>query len=194
MLLKTPLSDRAVHMVGVMQASVTRMSSLINDVLDFARGRLGGGLTVNSASNGPLEPALRQVVAELQARFADRRIDTRIALNDPVTCDCGRIAQLLSNLLGNALTYGSPDAPVRVRAATDGTWFELSVSNAGEPIPPAALEKLFQPFTRGALRDDQQGLGLGLFIAGEVAKAHGGTLDVASSPEETCFTFRMPLA
>lgn len=194
MLLKTPLSDRAVQMVGLMRASVTRMSALIDDVLDFARGRLGGGLTVDRASTGLLEPALRQVVAELQARFADRKIEAEIALGDPVSCDRGRIAQLLSNLLGNALAYGSPDVPVRVRAVTDGTCFELSVSNAGEPIPPAAMERLFQPFTRGAVRADQQGLGLGLFIASEVAKAHGGTLDVASSPEETRFTFRMPLA
>ncbi len=194
MLLKTPLSDRAVQMVGVMRASVTRMSDLINDVLDFARGRLGGGLAVNRTDNALLEPGLRQVVAELQARFPDRRIEAEIALADQVTCDRGRIAQLLSNLLGNALTYGSPEAPVRVRAVTDGKFFELSVSNAGDPIPSAAMERLFQPFTRGIVRADQQGLGLGLFIASEVAKAHGGTLDVASTPEETRFTFRMPLA
>ena len=60
--------------------------------------------------------------------------------------------------------------------------FELSVANAGEPIPPAAMERLFQPFFRGAARPNQQGLGLGLYIASEIARAHGGTLDVTSTP------------
>ena len=193
MLLRTPLNDRAVQMVGVMRASVTRMSGLIDDVLDFARGRLGGGLTIDRTSNASLEPGLRQVVAELQAGFPDRAIEAEIVVSDPVMCDRGRIAQLLSNLLGNALKYGSPELPVRVRAVTDGVSFELSVSNGGTPIPPAAMERLFQPFTRGTVSSDQQGLGLGLFIACEVAKAHGGTLDVTSSQEETRFTFRMNL-
>jgi sigma-B regulation protein RsbU (phosphoserine phosphatase) len=83
--------------------------------------------------------------------------------------------------------------PVRVQAFTDGDFFELSVSNAGSPIPPATMERLFQPFTRGAVRPSQQGLGLGLFIASQVAKAHGGRLEATSSPDETRFTFRMPL-
>jgi signal transduction histidine kinase len=78
-------------------------------------------------------------------------------------------------------------------ATDDEKTFELSVSNSGDPSPPAALERLFQPFTRGAVRPDQQGLGLGLYIVSEVAKAHGGTLDVVSTAEETRYTFRMPV-
>lgn len=86
---------------------------------------------------------------------------------------------------------------LRVRAAlseaAEGP-FELSVSNAGDPIPPSAQERLFQPFFRGVAQPDQQGLGLGLYIAFEIANAHGGSLAVASSADETRFTFRMPLA
>jgi signal transduction histidine kinase len=193
LLLKTPLTDKATRMVNVIRASVSRMSDLIDDVLDFARGRLGGGLTVDRNADEPLEPVLRQVIAELQARFPDRAIEATMALHDPVLCDRPRIAQLLSNLLGNALMYGTPDVPIRVRAMTDGTRFELAVANAGVPIPPAAMERLFQPFSRGVVRPSQQGLGLGLFIASEVARAHGGALKVASSTGETCFTFEMPL-
>jgi phosphoserine phosphatase RsbU/P len=70
--------------------------------------------------------------------------------------------------------------------------FELSVANAGEPIPTAALERLFQPFYRSTVLRDREGLGLGLYIAHEIAKAHGGTLEVQSTQEETRFTFRMP--
>ena len=104
-----------------------------------------------------------------------------------------RIAQLLSNLLANALTHGAPDAPVRVDAHTDAARLELSVANRGDPIPPATQQRLFQPFSRASLRPGQQGLGLGLYIASEIARAHGGTLEVSSTAEETRFTFRMPL-
>jgi signal transduction histidine kinase len=81
---------------------------------------------------------------------------------------------------------------VRVSASSDGDVFALSVENKGEPIPPGTVDRLFQPFFRGAGRTGQQGLGLGLYIASEIARAHGGTLTVASSPERTRFTLRMP--
>jgi signal transduction histidine kinase len=75
---------------------------------------------------------------------------------------------------------------------SDGECFELSVSNAGNPIAPATLEHLFEPFYHSGPAHAREGLGLGLYIAGEIAKAHGGTLSVTSTPEETRFTFRMP--
>ena len=103
------------------------------------------------------------------------------------------MAQLLSNLLGNALTHGHTAEPVRVSARTDGIEFELSVSNQGEQIPPAVMRDLFQPFFRGKDGSSQEGLGLGLYICSEIAKAHGGTLDVSSTLDGTCFTLRMPV-
>jgi signal transduction histidine kinase len=193
LLLKTPLDQKALGIVTLMQKSVVRMSVLINNVLDFARGRLGGGLALNRTLDAPLEPALSQVVAELRSSHPERVIDVQFRLGAPVICDPHRIAELFSNLLGNALTYGAPAEPIRVLAATDEHHFELSVANGGEPIPAGALERLFQPFTRGADRPNQQGLGLGLYIASEIAKAHGGTFDVTSTPAETRFTLRMPL-
>jgi sigma-B regulation protein RsbU (phosphoserine phosphatase) len=100
---------------------------------------------------------------------------------------------LFSNLLGNALTHGAAGTPVRARAVTLDGLFELSVSNAGEPLPPVALERLFQPFFRADVQPSKQGLGLGLYIASEIARAHGGVLEVTSTPEETRFVFKMPL-
>jgi signal transduction histidine kinase len=194
LLARAPSADKASSIVEMILNSVNRMSGLIDNVMDFASARLGGGLTLNRSAEEPLEPALGQVVAELRASWPDRVIETDFALKAPVYCDRARIAQLFSNLLGNALKYGAENAPIRVRAVADRGRFELSVANLGEPIPSVALERLFQPFTRGVVRGNQQGLGLGLYIAAEVARAHGGTLDVASSPEETRFTFRMPLA
>jgi signal transduction histidine kinase len=194
LLQKMPLNGKASRLTALIRQSVSRISVLVDDVLDFARGRLGGGLVLNSKADEPLTPVLVQIIAELRAAWPDRVIEEQFSVAEPVTCDGGRIGQLLSNLLGNALKHGAPGSPVRVCAATDPASFTLSVANLGDPIPPAALEHLFQPFFRGAIQPTQQGLGLGLYIASEVARAHGGTLDVASSADETCFTFRMPLA
>ena len=111
---------------------------------------------------------------------------------NPDSLPCGRIAQLFSNLLGNAVTHGTAARPIHVRATTRDGEFELTVANSGQPIPPEAMDRLFQPFYRLAEQGSQQGLGLGLYIASEIAHPWG-RIDVTSSPEGTRFTFRMPL-
>ena len=191
LLQKTPLDDKARSIVALMDQSVVRMAALISNILDFARGRLGGGLTLER-SDTPLEPVLKQIIAELQAVHPGRAVEAEFHLTQPVVADSNRIGQLFSNLVGNALTYGAAGAPVRVKAATNGR-FALVVCNKGAPISPATTTRLFQPFARGDVRREQQGLGLGLYIASEIARAHGGTIEVTSSAEETCFTFSMPL-
>lgn len=173
-----------------MQASVARMARLIDDVLDFARGRLGGGLALNAIAQSA-EPILQQVIDELRRAWPNRAIEASFDLAHAVRCDGGRLAQLFSNLLVNALAHGAKDGLVRVVAASTPAMFELSVSNPGESIAPAAIQHLFQPFYRAKARPGQQGLGLGLYIASEIARAHGGTLGVTSTPAETRFTFRL---
>jgi sigma-B regulation protein RsbU (phosphoserine phosphatase) len=162
-------------------------------VLDFARGRLGGGLTLDRDAHKPLEPVLHQVIDELRLSSPGRQIDAEYAIDVPVNCDRVRIGQLVSNLVGNALSHGASNEPVRVRSATENGLFRVSVANGGEPIPESAMEKLFEPFFRGEVRASRQGLGLGLHIASQIAKAHEGKLTVTSTPEETRFTFEMPL-
>ncbi|HEY4203979.1 MAG TPA: GAF domain-containing sensor histidine kinase [Xanthobacteraceae bacterium] len=179
-------------LLGMMQDSLTRMAGMINNVLDLARGRLAGGLSIERQSV-EIESALRQVVAELQAGFPDRAIQTDFALTRPVNCDSGRIAQVLSNLLGNALTHGASDRPVAIHATTRDDAFELTVVNSGDPIPPEKLDRLFQPFFRGNVKTPKQGLGLGLYIASEITRAHGGTLVATSNAAETRVTCRIPL-
>jgi signal transduction histidine kinase len=191
-LAKTPLTEPALQMVGLMQRSVRRMAALIDDVLDFARGRLGGGLTLTLTADEPLAPALEQVIAELRVIFPDRVIETDFSPSECMKCDRARISQLLSNLIANALTYSAPGTPVRARTRIVDGVFELSVTNHGDPIAPQAMERLFAPYERGAVRPSQQGLGLGLYIASEIARAHGGTLTATSTPEETCFTLKIP--
>jgi sigma-B regulation protein RsbU (phosphoserine phosphatase) len=114
-------------------------------------------------------------------------------LTAPAPVDPGRLSQLVSNLLANALTYGTEEAPVRLDAAVTGERLTLSVANSGPPIPPAAMQRLFQPFVRGEVQPSQGGLGLGLHIASEIARAHGGELSASSCPQETRFTFTLPL-
>lgn len=183
--------EDAISMTRIVRQSASRMAGLVENLLDFARGRLGGGITLSRGMTSSLESALRNVVEEHLALQPDRIVESEFTLLDPVNCDAARVAQLFSNILGNALLYGIPDKPVHVRAASGGGEFELSVANSGEPIPQATMERLFHPFYRAAVRQNREGLGLGLYIAHEIATAHGGTLKVQSTQEETRFTFRM---
>jgi len=187
------LRDNELRVVDMIKTAVTRMSDLIDNVLDFARGRLGGGIALNRDANLPLEPVLEQVIDELRTSSPGRIIQTDIIIRERVNCDRMRIGQLVSNLIGNALTHGASDKPVRVGATTKGGMFELWVANEGDPIPEAAMEKLFEPFFRGDIRDSRQGLGLGLHIASQIAQAHGGKIAVTSTPAATRFVFTMPM-
>jgi signal transduction histidine kinase len=193
MLLRSPLDEKATNIVKLIRGSVVRMSGLIDNVLDLARARLGEGVVLELDDAEPLKPTLVQVIDELASVRTGHIVEAHLDFEDPVKCDRVRIGQLLSNLLGNALMHGSEDGPIRVNASIVNGVFELWVSNTGEPIPPEAMAQLFLPFFRREARAGQQGLGLGLYIASEIARVHGGTLEVSSTPEETRFTFRMPL-
>ncbi len=184
--------ERTAEIVAQMDRSVSRMSELIENILDFARGRLGGGFATSRDSAKPLAPVLLQVVEELRSVYPERVIAVDVDLKEPVECDRPRMAQLLSNLLGNALLYGARQAPVQVQARGEGGQFTLSVSNLGAAIEKHTLERLFQPFFRGRTPDRRDGLGLGLYICSEIAKAHGGTIGVTSDGGTTCFTLTMP--
>jgi signal transduction histidine kinase len=177
--------------VGMMARSVARMSDLINDAMDFTRGRLGGGITLETRSDMLVEQVLKHVIEEVRAIWPDRRIDAHFTLRESIQYDRKRIAQLFNNLLANAMTHGKAGTPVTVRVVSGDGRFELSVSNAADPIPPEVLQRLFEPFSRGGSTDYKQGLGLGLYIALEIARSHGGALGVISTPEETRFTFTM---
>ena len=192
LLARNNTDEKTAKVLRLMSASVSRMGGLIDNVLDFARGRLGGGLGLARDHGKPIQPTLNQVIEEIKFSFPERQITTVFDLAGTVEVDHARIAQLFSNLMGNAVTHGDPNSPIQVTALiADGT-FELTVSNGGSPIPKAAVERLFQPFYRGEAKSYQRGLGLGLYIASQIAQAHGGRLDVVSDDERTSFTFRMP--
>jgi len=191
LLLRMPLDERMKRLANILQDSSYRMKGLIENLLDFARGRLGEGIQLNR-SEEPLDAILKQVIDELAIIWPDREIQTTINFTAPVSGDGKRIAQLLSNLLGNALTHGSQNTPVIVEVNNIDDELVLCVINHGSPIPQKVMERLFQPFSRDEVKPNQQGLGLGLYIASQIANAHGGSLEVVSNNEETRFTFRMP--
>jgi signal transduction histidine kinase len=190
-LARDPLTPRGKNVIVLTKGAIRRMSKLIDDVLDLARTRMGDGIVIERMPTA-IAPVVAHITGELQVAHPESVITTDIAPMGDLSCDPARLAQLFSNLVANAITHGNPAAPVHVRAAIDDGIFEFSVENAGDPIPPKAMERLFAPFARGELRASQQGLGLGLYIASEVARVHGGALTVTSTEEATRFTFRMP--
>jgi signal transduction histidine kinase len=192
-LLRKKADPEATTWLNHMQASVVRMSRLIDNVMDFTRARLGGGITLNLADE-PLAPLVEQIVSEFEGVHPDRKITTVVTVPRPVRVDAVRLGQLLSNLLGNAVAYGNPAEPIEVAAEPSGQGFTISVSNKGNPISEAIKPLLFTAFQRGDVLPSQKGLGLGLYIAKEIASAHGGDLSVTSTPEGTKFTADFPAA
>lgn len=192
LLRKSVSDDGGKTILGLMEQSVVRVANIVDNVLDFARGRLGGGILLKPTV-ASLTVTLETIVAELRAIHPTRMIEASFSLSDEVHVDHARIGQLFSNLLANAIVHGLPDGLIRVHASDHDGALQLWVANAGEPIPPEDLDRLFQPFKRRETHANTEGLGLGLYIAAQIAEAHGGTLTVSSSKEETRFTLRIPI-
>jgi signal transduction histidine kinase len=194
-ILERRLTDPADWAIAArIKTNVHRMSSLIDDVLDFARGRLGGGINLEIAEVENLHHGVAAVIQELRDAQPDREVIANIEVAGAVCCDLGRVQQVVSNLLGNAITHGAAGSPVRVSVVTDAEDLIIDVWNAGEPIPPQSLEKIFEPFWRHSVSASRQGLGLGLHICSQIVRAHDGRIAVNSTREHgTRFTVRLPL-
>lgn len=190
--LRSSLDERNMKLAKIIQDSCIRTRGLIDNMLDFASGRLGGGIKLSFDNAESLEDTLNQVITELRMAYPDRLIESNFRLDNQVKGDNRRIAQLFSNLLGNAITHGDAESPITVRAESDLERFELCVINKGKKISGEAMKHLFKPFSRGKVHNGQEGLGLGLYIANEIANAHKGELLVESSDMETCFTLKVP--
>jgi signal transduction histidine kinase len=194
-LLERRLVDPAlVNMATRLRTNARRMFALIDDVLDFARGRLGGGIDVQLQQIENLDIALLAVVREMQDGQPGRAISADVQVKRPVFCDVGRIQQVVSNLLGNALVHGAEHSPVRFTATADDAYLILEVWNDGDAIPAASIGKIFSPFWRHTVAKERGGLGLGLHICAQIVRAHRGQISVSSDPiSGTKFTARLPL-
>lgn len=171
-----------------------RMESLLDNLLDYVRSGIGEGMRMVPAS---VDLALMgsKIVGELQAAHPQRRIELHRQGDLVAVCDEQRMAQALSNLVANALKYGSADQPVQVSLLGDELHeVSLVVRNAGPSISPATLDSLFEPLVRGVSgARDGVNLGLGLYIVKEIAEAHQGSVSVSSSMTQgTAFTIRLP--
>lgn len=180
----------------IMNASV-RIKAIIEQVVDFTRAQADGEMPILRVP-GNLADQLAKIVEETQVRHPARAVRFECSGNFEGSWDEGRMGQLLSNLLGNALIYGARDSEVSVRMWDAGTEVGFSVHNHGQPIPRAEQERIFQPLERGLHQQltgehrEASGLGLGLYICREIVVAHGGTLQV-DSREEAGTTFRVSL-
>lgn len=194
-MLERKLQDPSLaSIVARIKISVRRMSSLIDDVLDFARGRLGAGIGIRQIETDDIGGGLTSVVKELQDAQPSRQILSNISVTRSGRCDLGRVQQIASNLIGNALTHGSSQTPVKVTAIVESDDLVLDVWNDGEPIPADSIDKIFEPFWRQSTSADRQGLGLGLHICSQIVRAHDGQLSVSSSQEGgTRFVVKIPI-
>ncbi|MGZ5182709.1 MAG: ATP-binding protein [Ramlibacter sp.] len=179
--------------LGRMLRASERSHRLIADLLDFTQARLGKGISVTPRPFA-LHAAVADVVDELAQGFAGRELRHEQHGDGECVADADRVSQLVGNLVANAMAYGRADAPVTVRSAIAPDRFEVSVHNAGTPIPLEAQARLFQPLVRGTAEGGAvRSVGLGLFIVSEIAKAHGGQVTVSSSQEHgTTFLASFP--
>ena len=161
---------------------------MIRDILDYTRGRLGGGIPLNRQ---PTDLAFlsQSVIEEIRAGHPSARIEVDITGKLTGDWDPARIEQALSNLIANAVQHGGPDVTLTA-AEEDLDAVVVTVRNGGRPIPEAQLPTLFEAFRKGD--GNPAGLGLGLFIAREIVHAHEGSIGVTSTAEGTVFTFRLP--
>ncbi|WNG42058.1 HAMP domain-containing histidine kinase [Archangium violaceum] len=176
-------------------SSAERASRMIRDLLDFTQVRSGGGLRIEPK---PLElnDFVHQVADEVQLAHPERELIVECQDDTQVEWDADRMAQVLTNLLSNAVRYAHEGTRVTVRARRQDEQILLSVHNQGEPIAEEVRPRLFQPLTQGPGQRDHAGrsIGLGLFIVDQILRAHGGTIEVHSTREQgTTFTARLPL-
>ena len=177
-----------------------RMSKLINDLIDFTRTHLGPGIPIR-VKQGSMVAVCEEVVNELRTYHPEQLIELQVPPQLDAIFDDSRIAQVLSNLIGNAIQYGSPDAPVTVRLTTNERELVITVNNHGPAIAPEKLSLVFDPMVRIAASvnsptDDyteRTSLGIGLYISREIVHAHGGHVSLASTEADgTTFTVTMP--
>lgn len=172
--------------IALIVNSTQRMARMITQLLDLTRARLGGGLLID-----PKPIDLREICQSIVEEFGTA---IRLALEGDLTgtWDQDRISEVLSNLLGNAVEYAAPGTVVVLKARAEEAEVVVEVCNQGEPIPADVLPFIFEPFRRGRGKSAAGNLGLGLYIAQQIALSHGGRLEAHSAGQLTIFVLRLP--
>lgn len=175
-----------------MYDSGQRMSELIENMMDFARVRLGDGIGLERTEHDDFTAEIEQLMVETKNAFPGSHFTLEAQLDRAIECDGPRIMQVISNLLANAVTHGDKAEPILIRAHTTEDRVIIAVTNKGKPIAESVRKVLFQPFFRGGAGTKANGLGLGLYICAEIARAHKGKLSVVSNEDATTFTLNFP--
>jgi signal transduction histidine kinase len=189
--LEGKLEERQTRQLTVMSRAARRMERMIHDLLDFTRARLAGGIPVTPAPMA-LDSVLERVIEEYRLAYPEHPILPTTEGDLVGHWDEARLAQLLDNLLQNALRHSLQDTPIGLNVKGGPSQVTLTVLNKGPLLPPEDREAIFEPFRRGK-RAAGEGLGLGLYIAKQIAEAHGGHISVESSIERgTSFNVCLP--
>jgi len=186
--------QRMRHTLERIAGSATKALRMIDDLLDFTTARLSGGISVEPQP-AELHGLVARAVEDEWASFPERQVELESAGDGRGLWDPERLAQVVRNLVSNALQHTLEGTPIRVESRGERDRVQISVHNAGEPIPREDLPQLFEPFQRdcNARPNGGRSLGLGLYITLHLVEAHGGTLDVRSHEGEgTTFTVELP--
>jgi signal transduction histidine kinase len=176
-----------------LRRSAARMHEMIETLLDFTRARFMGSVPVSPVPTD-LGTIARTTVDDVRALWPDSAIGLEVRGDPRGEWDPARMTQTIGNLVTNAIAYGEKGGRVQVAVQAEGRDVELTVHNQGAAIPAEIIPVLFEPFRRGAAQDRSPGgLGLGLYIVGEIVKAHGGSIRVDSTDRDgTTFTLKLP--
>ena len=185
------LPERAAGIVKRIRRSTERMSKMVGDLVDLARGSMGGGIPIVATPIASVARMFRPVVDELQIAHPQRTIDVRVDPDGSMHGDPVRLAQLFQNLLGNALVHSPPTTPVTVSIAARDRDLVLAFTNAGPALPDDLRDRMFDPYQRGK-SPRSEGLGLGMYIAAEVVRAHRGAIELTSVDGATTVTCTLP--
>lgn len=193
LLQRTGLGEVETEVARKITRSAVLATRLIDQLLDLTRSRLGGGISIDPQRFDMMD-VCRQVVGETELTHPDRPLRVDVQGDLIGVWDRDRIYQLLANLVGNAVQHGEPRSAIDLRIDGGEAEVLIEVTNRGEPIPPAVLPFIFEAFrrVRTAHRSQTQGLGLGLFIAQEIARLHGGSIAATSESEGTTFRVLLP--
>jgi len=192
-LLRMRISDPdSERVLGRLENSARRMTTIVDQLLDVTRARLGAGIPVERRALR-LRPLIAGVLDELRLVYRTTAFELR---GDDIegVWDGDRLGQVISNLASNAAQYGKAGGPVVVDLACARRTATIAISNpVRAPIPDELIATLFDPFQRGRGGEHPGGLGLGLYIVREIVRAHGGTIEVTSSADGTRFRIALPM-
>jgi signal transduction histidine kinase len=181
------------RLLDMQRRAADRMSRMISELLDFTRSRPERGMPIERRFMD-FEPLARAVIGEIQVGHPDRTFDLMVKGSCAGYWDRDRLAQVCSNLIGNAVDHSLVSSPIEVRLERRADSVELAVSNQGKPIPPGLLPMLFEAFQRGLDAPRATGgVGLGLHIVSQIARAHGGSIAARSDEGATVFLVTLPV-